>query len=380
MDDDGGVDVKTVDVPYQARQAKLELDEKNIYRFGMGLNTAGLKDTNATTNIAIKAAYSLLDLKCSKLEIRLKQLLRRLLKLIIVEINETDGTDYHCNQVYFEFSHEVMSNERENAQIALTEAQKTQVLINTLLSLASQLDNETLMRNICDALDIDYDEIKGKLPNPDEAENEPAEAQKALDGVNADESETKGNILTSCGQQQKETGEQEVSKTAEITETDFTDKGQSELSELEKQIEEFEKGTSDETTITQDILRGEWRITSKDNLVNGGFKPETVKLGNLEVDYDTSSKDSKIIFTDDEFMIFYDEPILSKGYPMTCGWLSQSDDEQLYTGYSRTKTKNALNLNKKEKKGVWLYDVGRILRTFKIKKNVEVTDNGKIII
>ena len=28
----------------------------------------------------------------------------------------------------------------------------------------------------------------------------------------------------------------------------------------------------------------------------------------------------------------------------------------------------------------WLSDVGRILRTFKIKKNVEVTDNGKIII
>ena len=36
--------------------------------------------------------------------------------------------------------------------------------------------------------------------------------------------------------------------------------------------------------------------------------------------------------------IYYDEPILSKGY-------------------SRTKTKNTLNLNKKEKKGVWLYDV-----------------------
>ena len=28
----------------------------------------------------------------------------------------------------------------------------------------------------------------------------------------------------------------------------------------------------------------------------------------------------------------------------------------------------------------WMNDVGRILRTFKIKKNVEVTDNGKIII
>jgi hypothetical protein len=29
---------------------------------------------------------------------------------------------------------------------------------------------------------------------------------------------------------------------------------------------------------------------------------------------------------------------------------------------------------------IWSTDVGRILRTFKIKKNVEVTDNGKIII
>ena len=68
------MDVKTVDVPYQARQAKLDLDEKNIYRFGMGLNTAGLKDTSATTNIAIKAAYSLLDLKAKKIEKNPKKL------------------------------------------------------------------------------------------------------------------------------------------------------------------------------------------------------------------------------------------------------------------------------------------------------------------
>ena len=33
-----------------------------------------------------------------------------------------------------------------------------------------------------------------------------------------------------------------------------------------------------------------------------------------------------------------------------------------------------------EKRKIGINDVGRILRTFKIKKNVEVTDNGKIII
>lgn len=183
VDEDGGVEVKTVDVPYQAREAKLNLDEKNIYRFGMGLNTAGLKDTAATTNIAIKAAYSLLDLKCSKLEIRLKQFLRKIIKVVIAEINDQNGTDYQMKDVYIDFEHEIMSNAQENAQIKLTEAQAKQAEINTLLSLAAQLDNETLMQLICDQLDIDYDGIKDKLPDPDEAYKAAQDAQNALNGV-----------------------------------------------------------------------------------------------------------------------------------------------------------------------------------------------------
>ncbi len=183
VDEDGGVEVKTVDVPYQAREAKLNLDEKNIYRFGMGLNTAGLKDTAATTNIAIKAAYSLLDLKCSKLEIRLKQFLRKIIKVVIAEINDQNGTDYQMKDVYIDFEHEIMSNAQENAQIKLTEAQAKQAEINTLLSLAAQLDNETLMQLICDQLDIDYEDIKDKLPDPDEAYKAAQDAQNALNGV-----------------------------------------------------------------------------------------------------------------------------------------------------------------------------------------------------
>ena len=167
-DSGAGVDVMTVDIPFEARKAKLELDEKNIYRFGMGLNTAGLKDTSATTNIAIKAAYSLLDLKCSKLKIKLKQFLRKILRVVIDEINTTYDTDYQINQVEFEFKPEIMSNAQENAQIELTKAQEQQARITTLLNLASQLDSETLMKLICDVLDIDYEEIKNKLPKDEE--------------------------------------------------------------------------------------------------------------------------------------------------------------------------------------------------------------------
>lgn len=183
VDDDGGVDVKTVDVPYQARVAKLEHDEKNIYRFGMGLNTSGLKDTTATTNVAIKAMYSLLDLKCSKLIIQLKKFLRKIIKVVIDEINEVEGTDYQMKDVYFDFNPEIMSNAQENVQNELTEAQRRQTEITTLLNLATQLDNETLMQLICEQLDIEYEEIKGKLPDPDEAKNAVTDAQDAIDGV-----------------------------------------------------------------------------------------------------------------------------------------------------------------------------------------------------
>lgn len=185
--EDGDVEVKTVNVPYEARVAKLELDEKNIYRFGMGLNTAGLKDTSATTNIAIKAAYSLLDLRCTQLEIRLKQFLSKLVKVVLDDVNESQIKDYQLKDVYYEFKHDIMSNAQENAQIELTNAQKQQTAITTLLNIAQRLDNETLMQLICEQLDISYEDIKDKLPDINEADNSINSAMQTLKDVNIDE-------------------------------------------------------------------------------------------------------------------------------------------------------------------------------------------------
>lgn len=166
-DDGGDVEFKTVDVPYEARKIKLELDEKNVYRFGMGFNSAQIGDGNIT-NIVIKSRYALLDLKCNKLEIRLKQFLRKILKVVLQEINDEQGTDYQSKDVYFKFEREVMTNASDNAQIELTDAQRKQTEINTLLSLEATLGNELMVQNICEVLDIDYEEIKSKLPDPED--------------------------------------------------------------------------------------------------------------------------------------------------------------------------------------------------------------------
>ena len=178
----GGVEFKTVDIPYEARRVKLELDETNIYRFGMGFNSNQVGDGNVT-NVVIKSRYALLDLKCNKLEIRLKQFLRKILKVVLQEINNERGTDYQNKDVYFKFERERMTNAADNAQIELTDAQTQQTKINTLLSLEQTLGNELIVQNICEVLDIDYDDVKSKLPDPDEV----GTALNALDKVTTDE-------------------------------------------------------------------------------------------------------------------------------------------------------------------------------------------------
>lgn len=159
----GSLDIKTINIPYDARKVKLEEDEKNIYRFGMGLDSTRVGDGNIT-NVVIKSRYSLLDLKSNKLEIRLKQFLRKLIDVVLDEVNEKEGTDYQSKDVRLEFTREIITNASDNAGIELTDAQRKQVEINTILSLAGVLDNDTIVQKICDVLDVDYEEIKDKLP------------------------------------------------------------------------------------------------------------------------------------------------------------------------------------------------------------------------
>lgn len=174
----GDVDIKTIDIPYEARKQKAEMDEKNIYRFGMGFNSAQIGDGNIT-NIVIKSRYFLLDLKCNKLQIRLQKLLKQLLKVILQEINEQHGTSYQLTDARFVLEREVMTNAQDNATIAKTEAETRQVIVNTILSIADQVDDETVVRLLCEALDLDYEELKDRLPEP---ERTLEEAEEQLDG------------------------------------------------------------------------------------------------------------------------------------------------------------------------------------------------------
>lgn len=173
----GDVDIKTIDIPVEARKTKMEVDEKNIFRFGQGVNTEALKDTSATTSIAIKSAYANLDLKCDGLQPFLLQFMRKLLKLVLKEINDRNGTDYEQKDVYFDFEREIITNAQENAQIDLVKAQEQQAKVTTILNTASMLGQELTAQLVCEALELDYDDVKDKLPKP---EDDPTAAARRI--------------------------------------------------------------------------------------------------------------------------------------------------------------------------------------------------------
>lgn len=157
-----GLDVKTIDVPYEARKVKLELDEKNIYRFGMSFNASQSGDGNIT-NVVIKSRYTLLDLKCNKLEIRIRALLEEIVQIVLDEINKEYGTDFKLSDVEINLKRKIPTNEKDTADTNKTNAETKQIEINIILNVAQYLPEEKTIQEICNQLDIDYEEIKEQV-------------------------------------------------------------------------------------------------------------------------------------------------------------------------------------------------------------------------
>ena len=163
---DGGIDVKTVDIPVTARKTKLETDKEAIYKFGMAFDSSQVGDGNIT-NIVIKSRYSLLDLKCNKTEIRLRAFIKQLLDIIIQDINERYHKSFKRQQVEVVITRSTLINQTDNAETEKVEAETKGQLIQNLLDVAPYLDDESLLKKICAIQDLDYDEVVQRLGSQD---------------------------------------------------------------------------------------------------------------------------------------------------------------------------------------------------------------------
>lgn len=163
---EGGIDVKTVDIPVTARKTKLETDKEAIYKFGMAFDSSQVGDGNIT-NIVIKSRYSLLDLKCNKTEIRLRAFIKQLLDIIIQDINDRYHKSFKRQQVEVVITRSTLINQTDNAETEKVEAETKGQLIQNLLDVAPYLDDESLLKKICVVQDLDYDEVVQRLGSQD---------------------------------------------------------------------------------------------------------------------------------------------------------------------------------------------------------------------
>ncbi|MDW5300747.1 MAG: phage portal protein [Sedimentibacter sp.] len=162
VDAEGGLDVKTIDIPTEARTVKLNLDKEAIYKFGMGFDSSQVGDGNIT-NIVIKSRYALLDLKCNKAEMRLRKLVRQLLKIIVDDINVRFGTKYSYKDIKINIVRETMVNEDSVVANKKTEAEAVNQRIAAILTAANTISQDSKLKLICEVLELDYEEEKKLL-------------------------------------------------------------------------------------------------------------------------------------------------------------------------------------------------------------------------
>lgn len=160
--ENGGVDVKTIDIPIEARRTKLDMDRENIYKFGFGFDSAQVGDGNIT-NVVIKGRYTLLNMKANKTETRLRAFLRWVNEMVINDINRLSSADYKPSDVTFEITREMLVNENDLVANEKMEAEKRNVEIDTLLAVAPRLSDEDVLKKICEVYDMDYDEVSQRL-------------------------------------------------------------------------------------------------------------------------------------------------------------------------------------------------------------------------
>lgn len=100
---DSKIDFKTIDIPHDARKLMLDIANKNIFKFGMGVDIEDLASGNIT-NVLIKSAYANLDLKADEFETEIRDFLNKLLWFVNRFQDLNNGTRIEDVEITFDRS------------------------------------------------------------------------------------------------------------------------------------------------------------------------------------------------------------------------------------------------------------------------------------
>lgn len=182
----GDVDLKTYQIPYEGRKAKMEMDKESIYKFGMGFDSSQVGDGNIT-NVVIRSRYTLLDMKCNKIESRLRSMIKWCLELILQDLEIRGKGTFDINDIEIAINRSTPVNEKDNADVALVEAQTKETLINSLVLANPYISDSDITEKICEYFDLDLDEVKARIEEDDGYLDDSIDEEVDADGQEAEQ-------------------------------------------------------------------------------------------------------------------------------------------------------------------------------------------------
>lgn len=130
---DGKVEAKQVELPVAGRLEFLKMLRKDIFHFGMGIDTDSDKFGNAPSGVSLKFQYTLLNQKAGNMVAKLKKVIKELLWYVTEDYNYKNGTSYHSNEIQININKNMIANDMET--VNMIQSSKGIVSDKTLLAM-----------------------------------------------------------------------------------------------------------------------------------------------------------------------------------------------------------------------------------------------------
>lgn len=189
----GKAESKTVDIPTEAREKLYTLCEKNIYRFGRGINFADRDNLGNASGVALKWSYGPLDEKADDLEENGQVALNYLFNLIFTYLNVIGiyKNEFDSNDVKFIFDRHMITNELEQVTMVMN---STDLLSRkTALSHHPFVDDaEEEIKNIEeDESKLEEDVVNEDIEGTEDTEQETEEEERPTGSSDSEENNKK---------------------------------------------------------------------------------------------------------------------------------------------------------------------------------------------
>ena len=116
-DSSGSVEAKQVELPVEGRLNWMQMLRKDIYHFGMGVDTDSDDWGKAASGVALKFQYAMFYLKINGIMPEIKRAIKEFLRFAVEDWNREHGTDWNWKDILVTLNTNSITDDLETMQI-----------------------------------------------------------------------------------------------------------------------------------------------------------------------------------------------------------------------------------------------------------------------